>query len=249
MEHVRGDLVKAATDTIRTTFMLGSGLLLVTSERAWSSAITLLNPMRLQKRAETAKIAALPGATESYGLESFLQRFFAAEGLGRRFSGAGFVWVKGGRMALEANYGRHTRETQSPQSPGTPLQGAESITGALPRTAADMGKFMIALLEANSAPVQSAPGAPCRRPNYRQQFLQHPRQGGPLYEFLQTTINGRRVLCHVGGRDHRSLLYLLPEEKTGFYVVVEGGDEQCRFRITTRLAQKLMDRMFPESAQ
>ena len=96
-------------------------------------------------------------------------------------------------------------------------------------SANDMGRFMISLLS---------------RPNeaLRQQVTMHPRLPGFGYTFQISDTNGQWIAEHGGniGGFH-SLMTLLPDHKTGFYVVAhrEGAD------LRSPLRKAILDRWFP----
>ena len=75
-----------------------------------------------------------------------------------------------------------------------------------------------------------------------QQVTMHPRLPGFGYIFQLSDTNGRRIVEHGGniGGFH-SLMVLLPDEKTGFYVVAhrEGADLRAPLR------KAILDRWFP----
>lgn len=93
-------------------------------------------------------------------------------------------------------------------------------------TVDDMGKFMLAHLETDT------PGAPTILRSstladmHRQHFTAHPDMPGVAYGFFKIFDGGQRGLYHTGGRDHFSLLYLLPKEHLGVYLVMAGTEDE-----------------------
>lgn len=96
-------------------------------------------------------------------------------------------------------------------------------------SAADMGRFMIAMLS-NSHGM------------FRQQVTMHPRVPGFGYTFQLSDTNGQRIAEHGGniGGFH-SLLVLLPDHDTAFFLVAhrEGADLRSPVR------KAILDRWFP----
>ena len=54
---------------------------------------------------------------------------------------------------------------------------------------------------------------------HTQQVTAHPEMPGIAYGFFENYSNGRRVLFHTGLRNHSALMFLVPEEDIGVYVV------------------------------
>lgn len=96
-------------------------------------------------------------------------------------------------------------------------------------TANDMGRFMIALLRDN--------------PLVREEVTMHPRLPGFGYGVQFSDTNGQRIIEHGGniGGFH-SLMTLLPEHGTGFFIIAsrEGAD------VRTPVRQAILDRWFPQ---
>jgi CubicO group peptidase (beta-lactamase class C family) len=111
---------------------------------------------------------------------------------------------------------------------------------ALVCTVADMGRFMIAHLNGGFFDNHRILAAQTVREMHRQHFTQHPHMPGIAYGFFESLINGRRGLFHAGSGGHESLLYLLPDERVGFYLV-HSGELQKDF------AQAFLDRYYPAS--
>ena len=98
------------------------------------------------------------------------------------------------------------------------LYPAESLVS----TVADMGHFIIAHLNGGRFDDARILSQASVAEMHRQHFTQHPRMPGVAYGFFESYINDRPALFHTGGGGHESLLYLLPEENLGFYIVYSG---------------------------
>jgi hypothetical protein len=103
-----------------------------------------------------------------------------------------------------------------------------------------MGRFMIAHLNGGIVDHHRILAEQTVREMHRQHFTQHPRMPGVAYGFFESLINGRRGLFHAGSGGHESLLYLLPDEHVGFYLV-HSGELQKDF------VQAFLDRYYPAS--
>ena len=110
-------------------------------------------------------------------------------------------------------------------------------------TSNDMGNFIIAHLQCGEFQGDRILSAPAACEMHRTQSTTHPKMPGWTYGFQEDDTNGLRILEHGGDiAGFASLLVLLPDENTGFFVVhhIEGGN--LRFA----LKQKLLDRYFPD---
>ncbi len=91
--------------------------------------------------------------------------------------------------------------------------------GSLVTTAADMGRFMLALLGATGAD-----GTPLISQHVRERFLSqhytaHPAMPGVAYGFFEGFANGHRTLHHTGDGGNQSLIWLMPDSNAGVFVV------------------------------
>jgi len=111
---------------------------------------------------------------------------------------------------------------------------------ALICTVTDMGRFMIAHLNGGILDHDRILAEQTVREMHRQHFTQHPHMPGVAYGFFESFINGRRGLFHAGSGGHESLLYLLPDEHVGLYLV-HSGELQKDF------LQAFLDRYYPPS--
>lgn len=91
--------------------------------------------------------------------------------------------------------------------------------GSLVTTAADIGRFMLALLGG-----AGADGTPLISQQVRERFLsQHyaanPAMPGVAYGFFEGMANGHRTLHHTGDGGSHSLIWLMPDVNAGLFVV------------------------------
>lgn len=110
-------------------------------------------------------------------------------------------------------------------------------------TADDMGRYMLALLNEGSLDGERILSQSATRDMLRQQITMHPRLPGFGYVFQMSDTNGQRIVEHGGniGGFH-SLMVLLPDHKTGFFIVAhrEGADLRSPVR------KAILDRWFPD---
>jgi CubicO group peptidase (beta-lactamase class C family) len=109
---------------------------------------------------------------------------------------------------------------------------------ALVSTVTDMGHFIIAHLNDGRFDDTRILSEASARDMHRQHFTQHRDMPGVAYGFFESWINDRRALFHTGGGGHESLLYLLPDDHIGFYIVYSGEMEK-------NFAQAFMDHYYP----
>jgi CubicO group peptidase (beta-lactamase class C family) len=109
-------------------------------------------------------------------------------------------------------------------------------------SAADMGRFMLAILNEGALDGVRVLSERAVREMGRQQETMHPRVPGFGYGFQLFDTNGQRILEHggnIGG--FSSLMVLLPDRETGFFIVNhrEGSDLRGPVR------RAILDRWFP----
>jgi CubicO group peptidase (beta-lactamase class C family) len=118
-----------------------------------------------------------------------------------------------------------------------------SPAGALSASGQDMGKFMLAHLqdgEYNGARILRTETAQLM---HTQLNTYDPLLPGMAYGFMESLINGRRLIWHGGGTfQFHTLLALLPEEQTGIYVSYNTPPSPLFLEATLRT---FMDRFFP----
>jgi CubicO group peptidase (beta-lactamase class C family) len=107
---------------------------------------------------------------------------------------------------------------QPPDKTAIQLYPAESLVS----TITDMGHFIIAHLNGGRFEGGRILSEASLTEMHKQHFTQHPGMPGVAYGFFVTYISDRPGLFHTGGGGHESLLYLLPEENLGFYIVYSG---------------------------
>ncbi|HKQ58334.1 MAG TPA: serine hydrolase domain-containing protein [Candidatus Eisenbacteria bacterium] len=111
-------------------------------------------------------------------------------------------------------------------------------------TGSDVARFMIAHLEGGEYRGRRMLGAAAVGEMHRRQFAQHERLPGVALGFWERFQNGERALWHDGdGAGFASLLYLLPEQGTGFFLAFNGsGGGAAREEVLAAL----LDRFFPD---
>ena len=140
--------------------------------------------------------------------------------------------------ALAANLaGDKTRQRQAPFIIPYPA-------GSLATTASDMGRFIVAHLNGGSGNGGRILQEQAIAEMHRQHFSPHEGMPAVAYGFFESYANGQRALFHTGDGGAHSLLYLLPEQKMGFYIVFYGSDEQAAV-LRENLAQAFLDHYFP----
>lgn len=114
--------------------------------------------------------------------------------------------------------------------------------GSLAASPADMARFLSALLgdgataDGRILSVASAHDMRQRRSGA------HPEMPGVALGLFESFVNGRRALFHTGDRGHHSILWFLPDEHVGFYLVYQAHDgESSAFR--ERFTQTFADRL------
>ena len=114
----------------------------------------------------------------------------------------------------------------------------------LTTTGADMARFAIAHLQLGSMGAERILEARLLQEMHRRQFTQDSLLPGIGFGFWERFQNGERGLWHDGdGAGFTSLLYLLPEHDTGFFIVFNGeGGNAARGAIL----KALLDRYFPD---
>lgn len=114
-------------------------------------------------------------------------------------------------------------------------------TGTVASTVIDMARFMIAHLEGGVVEGSSILEPETLELMHRQQFAQHPRVPGATYGFFESTAGGRRGLFHFGsGFGYGTMLYLLPESRTGLYIAHSNSGA----KIAEALLLEFLDRYF-----
>lgn len=112
-------------------------------------------------------------------------------------------------------------------------------------TADDIARFMLAHLGS---------GPPLLRPEtltlmHARHFSQHPSLPGVTYGFWESDYFGHHALYHAGGvRGFGSLLYLMPDERTGIFVVNNGNDQSLGYAVVDAIAGELFPHDTPPAS-
>jgi CubicO group peptidase (beta-lactamase class C family) len=106
-------------------------------------------------------------------------------------------------------------------------------------TAADMARFMIAHLEGGGAILSER----ATREMHRRHATMHPKIPGWALGFQENDLNGERIVEHGGDiAGFSSLLVLLPDRRTGFFVAHHREGANLRFTVE----QAVLDTFFPD---
>jgi hypothetical protein len=115
--------------------------------------------------------------------------------------------------------------------------------GGLSASGLDMARFMLAHLQDGQYNGGRILKPETARQMHAQSYTFDPALPGVAHGFLESTLNGRRLIGH-GGDLHgwRSMLQLIPEEQAGMFVSYNTEDVG---RAREDLLQAFMDRYFP----
>ena len=123
------------------------------------------------------------------------------------------------------------------------MQG--SPAGALSSTAVDMAMFMIAHLQDGCYEGACILQESTAQEMHSLQFSKHPKADGWTYGFMETEVNGERIIWHSGVIGaFRSALILLPERNTGFFVSFNGAGVGFR-----ELMRAFVDHYYPAAPE
>jgi len=115
---------------------------------------------------------------------------------------------------------------------------------SLSATATDMANFMIAQLQNGRFGNTRILQADTAMEMHQQSFTNDPRLDGYAHGFAEGTINGQRILWHGGDiLNFHSLLVLLPEQGSGFFVSFNGANGMLSALSTLRA---VMDQLYPD---
>ncbi|HET6381849.1 MAG TPA: hypothetical protein VFJ58_00535 [Armatimonadota bacterium] len=225
---VGGDVVRTAARGAATALSFCSGLLLTVSDR-----LQLDEAVGRMRR--EAPEGASTGPVDRVELEGFLDSFFKEAGAEPDFRSAAFVLVRDGHVFFEKNWGNPVKEDlNTGAAPSHPLTGA----------AAGAERLAFALLDAcRSTGRRVYEELPPGR-LYRHWFTQHPTVPDLVYGFLETFTHNQRALFHTDGQKRRSLLYLLPDQRLGFYLEIDADNERASFHLRTSFTQRFLDRYY-----
>lgn len=118
-------------------------------------------------------------------------------------------------------------------------------SASLVSTASDMACFLQALLWEGRHRTGRLLQEETFREMQRRHFCHHPRLPGRCYGFHERFQNGRRGIGHAGGmHGFASLLFLLPQEGCGFFLVYN----RFEARLYEELTRQFFEHLFPESS-
>lgn len=116
--------------------------------------------------------------------------------------------------------------------------------GGMHASAADMARFLIAMVGDGSCNGQRILQAETVKSMHERRFAPHPQMPGITYGFFEEWRGARRVLRRDGDSAAAwSRIYLLPEEEIGLFFTV-AGDEEARLE----LADAFFEHFFPTEA-
>jgi hypothetical protein len=119
------------------------------------------------------------------------------------------------------------------------MQGSPG--GALTTTATDIARFMIAHLQDGRYEEARILQASTAQEMHSLQFSKHPQADGWTYGFIETVVNGERIIWHSGViGTFRSALVLLPERNVGLFVSFSGAGVDW-----DEFTRAFMDRTYP----
>jgi CubicO group peptidase (beta-lactamase class C family) len=137
-----------------------------------------------------------------------------------------------------------TPEIEPVETPYSPI----FPSGSLYTTGEDMAQFMIAHIEGASGRDTPILEAGTVREMQQRQFAQHPRLEGWTYGFFEHLENGQRAIEKGGDiMGFSSMLFLLPEKQTGFFLAFNAtvGVSQGFADPREELPGLFLDRYFP----
>ncbi|MES0360965.1 MAG: serine hydrolase domain-containing protein, partial [Anaerolineales bacterium] len=118
-----------------------------------------------------------------------------------------------------------------------------SPAGALSSTATDMARFMIAHLQDGRFEEARILQESTAQEMHHLQFSKHPKADGWTFGFVESEVNGERIIRHFGSMGaFRSALVLLPERDVGLFVSFNGAGADRHELIRT-----FVDHYYPAS--
>jgi hypothetical protein len=115
-------------------------------------------------------------------------------------------------------------------------------SGGLRTTAADMNRFMLALLGGGEVQGARILEQATTQLMFTQQFAPHPKMGGISYGFFEHLENGQQVFLRDGdGIGTRSRMVLFPDQDLGFFISYNSGDSNLRLDIISAF----LDQYYP----
>lgn len=119
--------------------------------------------------------------------------------------------------------------------------------GAMVSTPSDLGRFMRFHLRDGGSSDSTVLATRSLVEMRRRQWSAHPKIPGVALGFFESDMGGARALFHTGARTHFSLIYLLPEEGVGVFIVHsmrQGGPFQS---LRTNFVRAFVRRYFPRN--
>jgi CubicO group peptidase (beta-lactamase class C family) len=114
--------------------------------------------------------------------------------------------------------------------------------GGLRTTAADMNKFMLALLNNGEYAGEKILNQSTVEMMFTQQFAPHPQLAGITYGLFEHLENGQQLFIRDGdGVGTRSRMVIFPDQDLGFFISYNSGDSNLRLNIISAL----LDRYYP----
>lgn len=115
--------------------------------------------------------------------------------------------------------------------------------GSLVTTAADMGKFILALLGGPTVDGTPLLDPAVRDRMFARHYSAHPSMPGIAYGFFEGEASGHRTLHHTGDGGHHSLIWIVPEAHLGLFVVYttpsSGSTDEPRARVVSETSARL----------
>ncbi len=119
-----------------------------------------------------------------------------------------------------------------------------SPAGSLAMTTENMAHFIVAQLNGGKYGDGQILQAETIAEMQKRHFSPNPNAPFVGYGFFETLANGKHAVFHTGDRGQHSLLYLIPEEKIGFYLVFSGTDNNSAI-LREKFAEEFLNRYFP----
>ncbi|MBI5934833.1 MAG: serine hydrolase [Chloroflexi bacterium] len=117
-------------------------------------------------------------------------------------------------------------------------------SGGLRTTAADMNRFMLALLNGGEYAGAQILNESTVEMMFTQQFAPHPKTSGISYGLFEHLENGQQLFLRDGdGVGTRSRMVLFPEQDLGFFISYNSGDSNLRLDIVSAF----LDHYYPEA--
>jgi len=116
--------------------------------------------------------------------------------------------------------------------------------GGLRTTAADMNRFMLALLGGEEYQGARILDESSTQLLFTRQFAPHPKTSGITYGLFEHLENGQQLFLRDGdGVGTRSRMVLFPEQDLGFFISYNSGDSNLRLDIVSAF----LDRYYPQA--